>query len=313
MCSTGKGVWFTDFDLDGADSRVESKDAREDILRQGFKELGRALRRRLNDGDEGRIADRLRQIVRPRRGPKFKAEIDFKRLGHVPLGLAHADHGGQGKAAKTDFKPRFAHDLAIMSDKLNSMMKRIAAFFLSALLCFSGTALAAEAGPHLILSPGQRLMGRFVHEHPVAGFAQPIRTEGHFIVAPNDQIVWAIEKPMATTTTISPSSGLVQSVGNFPLLKLTPQQMPFLAEVEAKLLLALRGDWKKLESDYRVARQGDAQKWTITLTPKAQDGTPKPFQKIVARGGAFVDSADIVLRTVTDRVVFSDQAISSAP
>lgn len=170
-------------------------------------------------------------------------------------------------------------------------------------------ALAAEAGPRLALAQGQSLTGHFIHEHPVQGFTTPLRTEGHFSLQAGGPILWSIEKPMATTTAIDPS-GMTQSVGNFPILKISAQQMPFLAEVGSKLVAALNGDWAKLADDYTVVKTGTPARWSVTLTPIEKTGAAKPFQKLVAHGGRFVESADIVLRTGTDKVIFSDQAIA---
>ncbi len=182
----------------------------------------------------------------------------------------------------------------------------LAAALLLALLALP--ALAEGPGPHLRLKPGQALIGRFIHEHPVKGFDQPMRTEGRFLLSPGKQIVWAIEKPMATTTTLS-NGRLVQSVGNLALLEITSEQMPFLSEVEGQILAALSGDWKKLEKDFIVARKAEGEKWVVAITPRERKGAARPFQKIVARGGAFVEGADILLKDAVDHVVFLDQRL----
>ncbi len=171
-------------------------------------------------------------------------------------------------------------------------------------------ALAAEVGPRLNLKSGQILTGRFTHDHPVQGFDAPFRTEGTFTLAPENGIVWAIERPMKTRTTIA-NGTLTQSVGQVALFKVTAAQQPVLADIEKKLLYALSGDWKKLEKDYIVTRSGDAQSWSATITPRETAGAPMPFQKIVARGGRFVDSAEVHLRSAVDRVTFSDQRIET--
>lgn len=180
-------------------------------------------------------------------------------------------------------------------------------------LCLMGSpsptfaAASVEAGPRLKLKTGQSLTGLFVHEHPVQGFEKPLRTEGSFTVSGSNNIVWAIEKPMMTTTTISPEGGLTQSVGTYALLKINPQQMPFLVEMQKKLLLALSGDWDKLEDEFTVDREGGAEAWKVTLTPKLMPNTPrKPFRQIVAHGGKFVEKAEVTLPSGTvDRVTFS--------
>ena len=183
---------------------------------------------------------------------------------------------------------------------------------LTASLSFSQPASAAanEAGPNIKLKNGQTLSGRFVHEHPVDGFDKPMRTEGRYTVDTNNRIVWAIEKPMMTTTTIT-NEGLTQSVGQYTLLKVSAQQMPFLAEMQQKLLWAVSGDWEKLKPDFILTHTGGPQAWEVTITPKENPQKRKPFSKLVARGSRYVERADIVLPSGTvDHVTFSDSAVS---
>ncbi|MFA6279234.1 MAG: hypothetical protein WC612_00375 [Bdellovibrionales bacterium] len=194
------------------------------------------------------------------------------------------------------------------------MTKRFASFSSATALCvlFLGIAPAmAEAGPHITLKEDQSLTGRFVHDHPVQGFDVPLRSEGRFSVSGKDRIVWAIEKPMATTTTLTPE-GLTQSVGQFALLRLNRQQMPFLSEVQKNLLWALAGNWERLKGDFTITSvEEPAHRWTVTFVPKEKVGTRKPFQKIVAHGARFVEDADILLQNgVTDHVSFSETVLT---
>jgi hypothetical protein len=189
-------------------------------------------------------------------------------------------------------------------------MKRYFLIFALILLAFAPLQVRAQVvGPQLNLKGGVALTGRFVHEHPVQGFDKPMRSEGSFLISPMGPMRWTIEKPMATTTTVD-EGGLTQSVGTFVLLKMTPQQMPFLADVRAQLLAALNGEWKRLEKDFIVNRKPAKTGWHITLTPRVPGSAP--FQRLVATGNKFVDKVSIEMRSATDTIVFSDQALSKA-
>lgn len=168
---------------------------------------------------------------------------------------------------------------------------------------------ADEIGPRLNLKNGNVLTGRFVHEHPVQGFDKPMRSEGSFLLSASGPMKWNIEKPMATTTSVD-ESGLTQSVGDFVLLKMSPQQMPFLTGVRTMLLAALKGDWKKLEKDFIIVRKALKGGWQISLIPRVAGGAP--FRRLVATGDKFVERVSIEMRTVTDTIVFSDQSLSRA-
>ncbi len=179
-----------------------------------------------------------------------------------------------------------------------------------AAMALSPQAQALDCAPCINLKPGQMLSGRFIHAHPVEGFDKPLQTEGRFTVDPNSKITWTIEKPMLTTTTIT-NDGLAQSVGNFQLLKVNAQQVPLLATLQQKLLWAISGNWTKLEPDYQIKRRGNASAWEVTLVPKNPEDAKKAFRQIVAKGGSFVDQADVMLPNGTvDHVAFSDMQIA---
>lgn len=185
-----------------------------------------------------------------------------------------------------------------------------AAVLFALLACAPIPALASDCMPCIALKPGQMLSGQFVHTHPVEGFDKPLQTQGRFTVNPESKITWTIEKPMLTTTTIT-QDGLTQSVGNFQLLKINAQQVPLLATLQQKLLWAISGNWTKLEPDYHIKRRGTKAAWEVIIVPKNEQDTRKAFRQIIAKGGAFVDQADVVLPNGTiDHVAFSATQIT---
>ena len=171
-------------------------------------------------------------------------------------------------------------------------------------------AASGGLGPQIDLKPHQTFTGRFVHQHPVDGFDAPLRSEGRFEVDGKNKIVWAIEKPMMTTTTIT-DDGLTQGVGGYTLLKISNDKMPFLAELQRDLLWALSGKWSKLEKDFTITQSGTSGAWTVTVTPKETGtATRKPFRQLIAKGSRYVEQAEIVLPSgVTDHLTFSGQAV----
>ena len=175
----------------------------------------------------------------------------------------------------------------------------------------ASVAFAADVGPKIKLKQGQTYMGRFVHDHPIQGIQQPLHSEGRFTVTRGDAITWEIEKPMMTSTIITPK-GLSQTLGEFPMLSIKPDRVPFIAVIERDLLWALAGDWDKLRKDFTISTSGTDEAWVATITPIVKPNEKaKPFQKIVAKGGRYVDSAEIILPSgAVDTVSFSDQFIT---
>ncbi len=178
---------------------------------------------------------------------------------------------------------------------------------LSALLA-SFAAMAVEPAT---LAEGQVLRGRFVQERHLQGFAQPVRSEGSFLLAPGRGLIWAAEQPFAVTTVVT-AAGLVQSVGGAETVRLAAARLPVLSRLHAMMAGALAGDWRALEAEFEVIREPAGPRQRIILTPRrAQDNAPS---RIVALVGRFVDEVDIE-RSGGDRdhLAFNGQVLSAGP
>ena len=186
-----------------------------------------------------------------------------------------------------------------------SRLARVAAVLVMAL---SPPAVAAEA-----LGEGQVLRGAFVQERFLKGFQAPLKSEGRFVLAPGRGLIWRTEAPFAVTTVMSPA-GLVQEVKGNETMRLPAARLPFMSKLYTMLGGALTGDWKALEDMFAVERGGDADAWTLHLTPRRADDPAMPVRAIAVRGGRFVEAVEIVKPDGDrDRLSFRDQALSSAP
>lgn len=189
------------------------------------------------------------------------------------------------------------------------MIRRL---LISLLLCLPFAAQAA--GPEGSLKDGQVLRGHFVQERHLQGFNAPLKSEGSFVLAPGQGLIWKAEKPFAVTTIISPA-GLVQEVGGNQTMHLASSRLPFLSRLYDMLGGALGGDWRALEKDFQVAKSGDAKSWQVVLTPKAgSDPVSMPFRSIATKGSRFVDGVRIAKAEGDyDDLSFLDQALSDGP
>jgi len=163
------------------------------------------------------------------------------------------------------------------------------------------------------LSEGQVLRGEFTQERHLQGFANSLRSEGKFVLAPGYGLIWQTEKPFAITTVIT-AAGLAQEVNGNQTLKLEAAKLPFLNQLYDMLSGALTGDWTKLETSFSVARSGDDQHWQVALRPRKADDPGMPFQAIDVTGSQFVDELQLKKPDGDfDRLDFYDQAISDQP
>ncbi|RAU20818.1 hypothetical protein CU669_16220 [Paramagnetospirillum kuznetsovii] len=174
------------------------------------------------------------------------------------------------------------------------------------LLLISGPVLADPA----VLKDGDILRGRFVQERHMQGFANPIRSEGDFVVAPGRGLIWRAQTPFAVTTVVT-NAGLVQSVNGTETTRLAASRLPFLSRLYDMMAGALAGDWHALDGVFVVGRAGN----TVTLTPKGDDDrTGAQIAGITATLGRFVDGVEIRKPNGDfDRLRFSDQLLNTRP
>lgn len=181
-------------------------------------------------------------------------------------------------------------------------MKR--ALFALALL----TTAAARAEPQT-LADGQVIRGHFAQERHLQGFANAIKSEGHFVLAAGRGLLWVTEQPFAVTTAIT-ADGLTQSVGGKQTAKFDTQRLPVLARIYAMMSGALAGNWEALNADFSVQRDGGH----FVLTPLRAETTGATISKISLVVSHFVDEVEIERPNGdSDHVVFTGQTLSAGP
>jgi hypothetical protein len=165
------------------------------------------------------------------------------------------------------------------------------------------------------LATGETLRGRFVQERFLKGFAAPLRTEGHFVLASGHGLIWSAESPFAITTVITPA-GLNQDVQGTPGLRMTAAQLPFLSRLYAVLGGALAGDWKALNGLFVSERASldpaVRDRWRMILVPVNVGDAAMPFSRITVTGDRFVGTVRLDKRDGDhDILTFLDQALET--
>ncbi len=181
-------------------------------------------------------------------------------------------------------------------------MKRLLLFL--ALLSATG----ASAEPQT-LADGQIIRGKFVQIRQLQGFANPVKSEGHFVLAAGRGLLWVTETPFPVTTAIT-ADGLTQSVAGRQTAAFTAQRLPFLSRLYAMMGGALAGRWETLNADFSVQRDNSH----IVLTPLRADTTGMGVKKISLTVSRFVDAVEIEKPGGdSDHVIFTDQTLSDGP
>jgi hypothetical protein len=159
-------------------------------------------------------------------------------------------------------------------------------FLMFLLLALPFAARAIEAPPgQAYIDANKILRGRFVEAHQMNDAKGSAYSSGHFVVAPAHGLIWGTEKPIPTSTIITPN-GLVQDIGGIAV-KLPRKNLRHLYDMVGG---ALAGDWSGLENDFAVTRSGNADHWQMLLTPRQSDHAQMPYATITVSGGRFVEN-----------------------
>src|SRR6202041_3569954 len=112
--------------------------------------------------------------------------------------------------------------------------------FLSLLIvAFPFMALAIEApSAQMPLGADQVLRGSFTQETHIKGVDNPLRSTGHFVVAPSHGLIWNIQKPFPLSTIVTPQ-GSAQDIGGM-IIKLPVKNLQHLYTMVGG---AMAGDW----------------------------------------------------------------------
>jgi Outer membrane lipoprotein carrier protein LolA-like len=166
-----------------------------------------------------------------------------------------------------------------------------------------------------VLKSGDVLRGRFVQERHLSGFATPIRSEGSFVLSPGEGLIWRVEKPLATTTVVTPA-GLVQLASDGrEMTRLPAARAPFLARLFDLLNAVLQGNPAELEQVFTVTRRSEGAHEHLQLMPRRpEDIATSRIQSIAVTLGRFAE--DVEIRRADDdfdRLSFTGQAVTPAP
>ncbi|WP_316978956.1 outer membrane lipoprotein carrier protein LolA [Shumkonia mesophila] len=179
----------------------------------------------------------------------------------------------------------------------------------AALLALFLLAGAADADPAAI-RPGDIVRGQFVQERHLQGFSKPLISEGRFVLAPGEGLIWTVQSPFAVTTVVTPA-GLLQQAAGTESLRLPVSQVPMMSRLYQMLDAALSGNLGVLETAFAVTRNGNR----LTLVPLSNGGTAAvPFRRLDLEVGQFVETVEIHRQEGDfDRIRFSDQRRSAGP
>lgn len=185
---------------------------------------------------------------------------------------------------------------------------------LTGLLVVSFVAGAAEDAMQAIAREVARpavLRGEFRQEKQVAGFRNPLRSQGRFVVARERGVIWTTLKPFPSEMVITAERILSRQPDGSTRVELDAREQPAMRSVNAILFALMSGDVQALSSQFTVDAQRDAEGWTLALTPKSPM-LAKAFSALQLRGDRYVRQVDIV-EASKDRTRLTFTALTEAP
>ncbi len=163
-----------------------------------------------------------------------------------------------------------------------------------------------------MIAANEVLRGKFTEERRLKDFKAPLRSTGHFVVAPGHGLIWVVETPFSITTVITPG-GLVQEVDGTETMNLPAKRVPFLLHLYDMLSGTLAGDWGALSQQFSIHKTGNEQHWQVALSP-LEDNPSIPFSAINASGGKLVEHIELIKPDGdSDELNFSNQKLSLSP
>lgn len=188
-----------------------------------------------------------------------------------------------------------------------------------ALLLAAPIASADDMSLSTPLKAGMVLRGHFTQERSLQGFQAPLKSEGSFVVAAGQGLIWKVEKPFPTVTVITPA-GLVQNAQGTETLRLPAARIPFIAHFYDMLSGTMTGDLSGLKQQFDVQVTGTPAAWSLQLTPKSASGATAdaaqnmPIQRLDLTGNKYVESVDIHRQNGDhDLLTFADQHVETQP
>lgn len=166
------------------------------------------------------------------------------------------------------------------------------------LLLAAGTAMAQAAGAldaiERRIAKVAVLRGGFEQEKQVAGFRNPLRSQGRFVLARDRGVLWTTEKPFPSEVVLTGERILSRQADGSLRIELDGRGQPALAAANAMMLALVGGDVRALSSHFDIeaeAPPGDA--WSMRLTPR-RAALSRAFASIVLSGDRYVREVEIV-------------------
>jgi len=156
------------------------------------------------------------------------------------------------------------------------------------------------------------LRGEFRQEKRVTGFKQPLRSQGAFLLARDQGVIWTTTRPFPSEVVLTRDRILSRQADGSTRVELDGRQQPALRAVNETMFALMTGDTRALSERFDVQAEAvGAQDWRLTLTPRS--GTlARAFKRIALQGGRHVRQVELE-EASGDRTLLEFSALRETP
>jgi len=137
------------------------------------------------------------------------------------------------------------------------------------------------------------LRGEFTQEKQVAGFKNPLRSQGRFVLAQAHGVIWTTLKPFPSEVVVTRDRILSRQSDGSSRVELDGRQQPAMRSVNAIMFALMSGDAQALSAQFTVkveARPNNG--WSMQLSPRSAM-LGKVFTGLKLQGDRYVREVEI--------------------
>ena len=178
---------------------------------------------------------------------------------------------------------------------MNAVLRTLVVL-LSLLVAVPALAAPAAADVDLIKQRVARvgvLHGEFTQEKQVAGFKNPLRSQGRFVLAQDHGVIWTTLKPFPSEVVVTRDRILSRQRDGSSRVELDGRQQPAMRSVNAIMFALMSGDAQALSAQFTVKVEALPDNgWKMQLTPRSAM-LGKVFSALTLGGDRYVREVQI--------------------
>jgi outer membrane lipoprotein-sorting protein len=137
------------------------------------------------------------------------------------------------------------------------------------------------------------LHGEFTQEKQVAGFKNPLRSQGRFVLAQDHGVIWTTLKPFPSEVVVTRDRILSRQRDGSSRVELDGRQQPAMRSVNAIMFALMSGDAQALSAQFTVKVEALPDNgWKMQLTPRSAM-LGKVFAQLTLSGDRYVREVQI--------------------